>query len=203
MESVAISGTARAEINKKSTKAARRAGLVPCVIYGGEKVVHFTSDAKSFKPLVYTGAFKLADITVDGSTHKCILKDLQFHPVTEELMHLDFIELVDGHPVKVEIPVQFKGAAPGVKTGGKLIQKVRKIKVKTTPDKLVDALFADISNLQLSQSVRVRDVELVEGMELMNPPGIPVASVEVPRALRSAASKAGEDGVGDAGAEEA
>lgn len=194
MNSIAISGNLRSTFGKKGSKAIRKNGEVPCIIYGGENIVHFSSNAKSFKKLVYTPDFNLAEITVDGKTYKCILKDAQYHPVTDEPVHMDFLQLVDGHKIKVEIPVKFKGEAPGVKEGGKLMQKVRRVTIKTTPDKIVDTLYADISNLELGHSIRVRDIEISEGMEIMNALGIPVASVETPRALRSATDAAAAEG---------
>lgn len=198
METIAINGTVRTESGKKATKAIRKEGLVPCVIYGGDKVVHFASSPKAFKQLIFTPDFKLANLTVDGQTYQCILKDAQYHPVTDEIVHLDFLQLVEGKKIKVNIPVGFKGVSPGVKSGGKLIQKLRTIKIKTTPDKIVNKLFVDISSTVLGDSVRVRDVEIVDGMEVMNPGATPVASVEVPRALKSAAA---EEVAGDAPAE--
>lgn len=192
METVAISGNIRTDVGKKSTKALRKEGLVPCVIYGGENNVHFSSPPSSFKTLIFTPDFKLADVTVDGQTYQCILKEAQYHPVTDEIEHLDFLQLIPGKKVKVNIPVGFKGVSPGVKSGGKLVQKLRSIKIKTTPDKIVNKLFVDISSATLGGSVRVRDVEVGDGMEVMNPGATPVASVEIPRALKSAASK--EDG---------
>ena len=127
MEFIAIKGKVRSDIGKKAAKAIRHNNEVPCVIYGGEKAIHFAAPAIDFKKLIYTNDFKMVDIEVDGKTYKCILKDMQFHPVTDRLLHLDFLELVDGKPIKVELPVRFKGTAPGVKTGGKLFQKLRKI----------------------------------------------------------------------------
>ncbi len=185
MESVAIKGKIRTELGEKAAKVTRLANEVPCVIYGGENVVHFTAPVLGFKKIVYTADFKLVEIEIDGKTYKCILKDMQFHPVTDKLLHMDFIELVDGQAVKVEIPIHFKGVAPGVKTGGKLYQKLRAAKIKTTPEHLVDELLVDVSDLELGQSIRVKDIEIGEGMEIMNHPGNPVASVEIPRALRS------------------
>ncbi|MEM8908334.1 MAG: 50S ribosomal protein L25 [Bacteroidota bacterium] len=190
MESIAISGNVRTALGKKENKVLRSKGEVPCVIYGGENVVHFSALASDFKSLIYTPDFKLVDISVDGQTHQCILKDMQFHPVTDEVLHLDFLQLVPGRKTKVEIPIKFKGEAPGVKEGGKLLQKVRRVMIKTTPDKIVDELFVDVSSLQLGQSVRIRDIEVADGMEIMNALGIPIASVETPRALRSATAAA-------------
>ena len=206
MESVAIKGNIRTDLGKRASKIARKTDHVPCVIYGGENVVHFTAPVLDFKDLIYTPDFKLVEIEVEGKTYKCILKDAQFHPVTEDLVHIDFLELVDDQPIKVELPVRFKGQAPGVKTGGKLYQKLRTVKIKTTPEHLVDELLVDISGLNLGQSIRVRDIEITDEMEMMTTPGIPVASVEVPRALRSAEAEAEEEaaaaeGEGEEGAE--
>ncbi len=185
MESVAIKGKNRTDLGAKAAKLTRRANEVPCVIYGGENVLHFTAPVLGFKKLVYTADFKLVEIEIDGKTYKCILKDMQFHPVTDKLLHMDFMELVDGQTIKVDLPVHIKGQASGVKTGGQLFQKLRTVKIKTTPEYLVDELLIDVSGLELGQSIRVKDIEIGEGMEIMNAPGNPVASVEIPRALRS------------------
>ncbi len=193
MESVAIKGTARTDLGKKGTKAVRNEGQVPCVIYGGENVVHFSAKPFDFRSLIYTPDFKIAEIELDGKTYRCFIKDLQMHPVTDELVHVDFMELVDGQSIKLEIPVRFEGQAPGVKSGGKLSQKVRRVKIKTTPEKLVDSMMVDISSLELGQSVRVRDIKPVDGIEVTSSPGIPVASVEIPRALRSATAAAEQE----------
>lgn len=208
MESVKISGVNRSSTGKKSTKATRSEGLVPCVIYGGENNVHFSAKQGDFRSLIYTPDFKKAAIEVDGATYECVVKDIQFHPVTDEIQHIDFVQLVSGNMVKLSIPVRFKGTAPGVKNGGKLTPKVRKVKVKTTPENIVSELMADISSMKLGDSIRVKDIELIGDMEMMSAPNTPIASVEVPRALKSAASKAEEDGAegeaaeGEAGAGE-
>jgi large subunit ribosomal protein L25 len=193
METVAVNGTIRTEVGKKATKAIRNAGQVPCVIYGGEKVIHFSSTAKAFKNLIFTPEFKLAEITLDGTPYKCILKEAQYHPVSDEIVHLDFLQLIDGQNILVNIPVAFKGVSPGVKAGGKLVSKLRTIKVKTTPDQIVNQLFVDISEVTLGNSVRVRDVEITDNMQVMNPGATPVASVEIPRALKSAGAAAEAD----------
>ena len=192
MKSIAITGNKRTDLGKKASKAVRIEGNVPCVIYGGENVVHFSAETKSFKDLVYTPDFKTAQVSVDGNDYNCIVKSIQFHPVTDEIQHVDFLELINGAKMKVEIPIRFKGVAPGTRAGGKLTQKLRRVKVKTTPEHLLDELFVDVAKLQLGQSVKVRDIILGEGMELETSSGIPVASVEVPRALRSAQQGEGE-----------
>ncbi len=192
METVAITGTKRAGIGKKSTKADRNAGAIPCVIYGGKENVHFTGKMSEIKKMIFTPAFKVAEVNVGGATHKCILKDVQWHPVTDEIRHIDFLELVSGKSFKAELPVRLDGVAPGIREGGKLVYKLRKVKVKTTPEALVDELVLDISSMNLGDSVRVRDIEAIEGMELMSSPALPVASVITPRALKSAAAEAEE-----------
>ena len=201
MKSIAIQGTKRDDTGKKATKAVRRAGNIPCVIYGGKENIHFSTTKMSVRDLVYAADFKTVDVDVNGKTVKCVLKQTDFHPVTDEILHMDFIELVDTQPIKVELPIRFKGVAPGVKVGGKIIQKLRRAKVKTTPEHLVDELFVDISEMELGESVRVSQLEIGDGIEIMNAPGIPIASVEIPRALKSADAEAGEEGAEGEGAE--
>ena len=135
--------------------------------------------------MVYTPEFKLAEINIGGESKKAIIKDIDFHPVTDEIVHIDFLELVDGHPVVADIPVSFTGESPGVKGGGKLIRTLRKVRVKTTPEKLVDNLFVSIEGLELGSAVRVRDIEVPEGVQVMVNEATPIANVEVPRALKS------------------
>ena len=204
MEIVKIEAQARENFGKKYTKVVRKEGKVPAIIYGGENTTAISVTPKSVKPLVYTPDFKLAEIEVNGETHKCILKDIDFHPLTDEIVHIDFLRMIPETPIKVEIPVGFTGKSPGVKEGGKLIAQMRKVKVKTTPEALVDKLFVDISELELGGSVRVRDIDFPAGMEVMTTPATPVAGVEVPRALKSAAAaeaKAGEAEEAEAPAE--
>ena len=194
MNTIAINGAARDGAGKKATKAVRNAGGIPCVMYGGDTNVTFSTTHNDIKGLIYTPDFKIAEITLDGTVHKCIIKDIQFHPVTEAVMHADFLKLIDNHPIKLEVPLRYKGTSPGVKTGGKLQQTLRRVKIKTTPDNIVDELLVDISTIELGQSARVRDIEVPDGIEIMNSPSIPVLSVEVPRALRSAEDEEGEEG---------
>ncbi|THH41793.1 50S ribosomal protein L25 [Neolewinella litorea] len=188
MEVVKVSGEVRENLGKKASKEARRNGRVPAVIYGAGDPVHFSIDPLDVRDLVYTPDFKLAELSVAGATHRAIVKDYQFHPVTDQLRHIDFLALEDGRTIKVEVPVTFSGTSPGVRGGGKLQVSVRRIKIKTTPEHLVDHLTLDISELELGQSIRVRDLDPIEGVEIQNPAGQPIATVEVPRALRSAAT---------------
>lgn len=190
MQVITIQGQIRNDLGKKGAKNIRKEGLIPCVMYGANEVVHFTTKASEVKNLIYTPDFKVAEVVVDGKPFKCILKDKQFHPVSDSILHLDFLMLIDDHPVKVNVPIRFRGTSPGVKSGGKLIQTVRSVKIKAMPDKLVDELLVDISKLELGQSIRIRDIEPGDGLELMSAPGTPIATIEIPRALRSAQTAA-------------
>jgi large subunit ribosomal protein L25 len=190
MNVVAVQGQERGVLGKKASKSDRRSEISPCVLYGGDQPVHFTTTEKEVKNLIYTGDFKLAELEIGGKKVKSIVKEVQFHPVTDKIMHIDFLRLIDGTPIKVELPVRFRGTSPGVRIGGKLIQNLRKVKVKTLPKDLVDQVLIDISSLELGQSIRVRDIDANEGVEIMNAPGIPVATIEIPRAMRSAATAA-------------
>lgn len=195
METIAITGAPRTDLGKRSTKALRREGHIPCVAYGSEDLIHFSVTPTDVKDLIYTPDFKIAEITVDGNSFRAIVKDIQFHPVTDEIMHLDFLRLEEGRAVKVEVPIRFKGVSPGVKSGGKLIQRLRRLKIKTKPEHLVGEMRVDISKMEINSSIRVRDVDQkLETIEILNSPGVPIASVETPRALRSAATAAAKAG---------
>lgn len=185
MKSVQIQGKSRSEHGKKATRHLRSEGQVPAVIYGGESNIHFSASQLSLRPLVYTPDFQLAEITVDGKTHKCIMKDLQFDVVTDELNHIDFLELVDDRKVIADLPLKFIGQPKGVKDGGRLEIKVKSLKVRTLPKFLKENIELNIETLELHGNVRVEDVK-VDNYEIMNSPRIPVASVVTTRALRQA-----------------
>jgi len=189
MNTITIKGSPRTDVGKKASKAVRASQAIPCVLYGSKDVVHFQTTESELRSLVFTPDFNVADLSIDGKSTRAILKAIQFHPVRDHIVHVDFLELVDGQTVKLDIPLKTQGSSPGVKLGGKLIQSVRKIKVKTTPEKMVSELFIDISSLELGQSLRIKDIIPVEGIDIQQNSSIPVASIEIPRALRSAASK--------------
>nr|MBS0037832.1 50S ribosomal protein L25 [Saprospiraceae bacterium] len=193
MEMVSIKADLRENLGKQASKSARRNKLVPAVIYGSDENIHALCDPSSFKKLIYTPDFRLAEVSINGNTYKCILKDVQFHPVTEEILHVDFQKLVDNVETKVSIPLKVVGTSPGVKGGGKLIKLVRKVKIKAKPENLIDTLFVDITGLELGDSKRISDIECPEGVQILNASGIPVISVEVPRVLKTV--KPGEVGV--------
>ncbi|MCB0685248.1 MAG: 50S ribosomal protein L25 [Saprospiraceae bacterium] len=185
-----IKGALRSDTGRRASKAARREGLVPCELYGAKENIHFSVSPKSLKDLVYTPDFHVAEVDIDGKVYNCIMKDIQFHPVSEEILHVDFLKLEEGRKVKVEVPVRFSGMAPGVKAGGKLTQKVHRVSIKATPENLIEQVTLDISKLRLGQSVRVRDIKVGGEIEVLNHPSIPLASVTIPRALKSAGSAA-------------
>ena len=189
MQTITISGKARTNVGKVATKADRAAGNIPCVMYAGNEVVHFTSTLSELRGILYTPKFFKALINIDGTVHEALLKDVQAHPITEEIRHIDFHKLVPGVPVTVEIPIKVVGQSPGVKEGGKLLVKVRKVRVKSTPENLKDTIEVDITPLKLGQSFKVRDIKQ-EGFEVLNSPSIPLVSVEITRALKSAATDA-------------
>ena len=133
MKSITIEGQLRTESGKKATRQLRSQQLVPAVIYGGQSEVNFAAPASAFKPIVYTSEFMLAEIKVDGKSYRCILKDLQFDKVTDVLTHVDFLELVEDKPVIANLPLKYTGTAAGVKAGGKLVTKMKSVKVKALP----------------------------------------------------------------------
>ncbi len=185
MKSVKIEGQSRSEHGKTATRRLRSEGQIPCVIYGGNDTVHFSADTMAFRPLVYTPEFQLAEITVDGKTYKTIMKDLQFDVLTDELAHIDFLELVDDKKVIANLPLKFVGQAQGVKDGGRLEIKVKNLKVRTLPKFLKEHIDVNIEKLQLNGNIRVEDV-VADNMEIMNSPRIPIASVVMTRALKQA-----------------
>jgi large subunit ribosomal protein L25 len=183
MKSITIDGQLRTESGKKSTRQLRSQKLVPGVIYGGDKEINFSAPASAFKSIVYTSEFMLADITVDGSSYKCILKDLQINKVDDSLIHVDFLELVENKKIIASLPLKYVGTPAGVKAGGKLVTKMKTIKIKTLPKFLREHIEVDISSLELNGNIRVSDVK-VPDMEVLNSPRIPIASVTMTRQLK-------------------
>ena len=183
MKTITIEGQLRTGLGKKATRQLRSQELVPGVIYGGAQEVNFSAPAKAFKNLVYTSQFQLAEVKVDGKAYTCILKDLQFDKVSDHLIHIDLLELVENKKVLADLPLKFTGTPAGVKEGGKLVTKMKSLKVKTLPKYLKENIEVDISNLNLNENVRVEDVK-ADNMEIMNSPRIPIASVVLTRQLK-------------------
>ena len=180
MKAITIEGQLRTDSGKKAARQLRSQQSVPGVIYGGSKEINFHAPAAAFRDIVYTPEFILAEVKVDGNTYRCILKDLQFHKVTDELLHVDFLELVDDKKVIATLPIKFVGTPAGVKAGGKLVTKMKTLKVKTLPKYLRESIEVNIDKLELNNNIRVEDV-VAENMEILSSPRIPVASVTMTR----------------------
>ena len=185
MKTFQIKGTARLAVGKKSNKALRVQDLVPCVIYGGEKVVHFQAHENEFRKLIYTPKVYQTEIDVDGVVYNAFMQALQFHPVTDKLLHIDFLEIRKDVPVKLQIPVRLDGYAKGIQQGGRLKANLRTLKAKGFSKDFPDEIVIDVTELNLSESIRVGDVH-VEGIEILNAKSVPVATVVVTRAARAA-----------------
>lgn len=193
MVTVNIEGTFRNNMGTSTARNARTAGTIPCVLYGGGESVHFTVTPDSVRDIIYTGEFKLANVTVGGKSYRCIIKEVQYNPVTDAVAHIDFLHLVDGNTIKVSVPIRFEGTAPGVRAGGKLVQKLRSVKIKTTPEQMVDEMKVDISKLKLGQSLRIRDIATIDGVEIINSQALPIATIPVPRGLKAVAAEEEEE----------
>ncbi len=189
MKSVKIEGKKRSGLGKKATRHLRSEGHVPCVMYGGKETIHFSAPVMTFRSLVYTPEFQIAEIVLDGVTYKSIVKHIQFDVVTDELNHIDFLELVEGNQVIATLPLKFVGQPQGVKDGGRLELKIKALNVRTYPKYLREDIEVNIEDLQLHGNVRVEDVK-AENMEILNSPRIPIASVVTTRALRQAETDA-------------
>ena len=183
MKTITIEGQLRTEHGKSATRQLRSQELVPGVIYGGAQEINFAAPAKALKPLVYTPNFQLADVNVDGNNYRCILKDLQFDKVSDELIHVDLLELVEDKKIVATIPLKYVGAAAGVKAGGRLVVKMKSLKVKTYPRFLREQIEVNVDNLEIGENLRVEDVK-VDNYEILNSPRIPIVSVVTTRALR-------------------
>ncbi len=158
MKSITIKGSKRESVGKVATKALRNAGMVPCVIYGGETPIHFSAEEKAFKNLVYTPNVYTASINVDGQVVNAILQDIQFHPVSDKILHIDFYQLFDDKEITMNIPVKLTGTSPGVLNGGALRFTNRKLKVKALPANLPDFVTADISKLKIGNKLFVTEL---------------------------------------------
>src|SRR5690625_103534 len=188
MQDVQMTGELRTEMGTKAAKELRASGRIPCVMYGGKgENIHFTVDPNEVKHVIFTPEFKISNINIDGKNYRCIVREIQFHPVTDEISHIDFLALQDGVRVKTQIPLRAVGVAPGTRDGGKMILKMRAVDIKTSPKYLVDELTVDVSDMEIGITKRIKDIEVPENIKILNAPNIPVASIEIPRILRTSA----------------
>ena len=189
MKSITIKGSERENVGKKATKAVRDAGMVPCVIYGGDQPVHFTAEEKAFKNLVYTPNAHTVAIELGSKKFNAILQDIQVHPVTDKILHLDFYELHDDKEVTIEVPVKITGVSPGVLLGGVLRLNQRRLKVKALPKNLPDFIEANISGLEMGNKLYVTKL-VADNFKLLHPDNTVVAQVRISRAAMKAAQEA-------------
>jgi large subunit ribosomal protein L25 len=189
MKAVSISGSLRANVGKKDAVALRNADQVPCVLYGGKEQIHFAVPAPEFKNLIYTPEVQTVDLSISGKKYSAILQEAQYHALTDKLIHVDFLEIIAGKPVTMNIPVKTTGTSPGVRAGGKLLKKLKTLRVKGPVDKMPDTINIAIDSLEIGQGVRVADIKL-DGLTLLNSENVTVVSVQVTRAAVANADEA-------------
>ena len=204
MKTVEIIGYQRANLGKTESKRLRGESFVPCVVYGGKEQIHFSAPMILFRDVVYTPEARFVELNIEGEIKKAILKDIQFHPVSEVILHADFLELFDDKPIKMSIPVVTQGIAPGIQTGGRLIMKMPRLMIKSLPKDMPESINVDISKLELGKTIKVGDLAPQE-YEVLTNPLVSICSVDVPRAMKgnteeeeaAEAAEAAETGTAD------
>ncbi len=194
MKTVEIIGYNRANLGKSESKRLREQSYVPAVLYGGKEQITFYSPMILFRDVVYTDQVCFVDLNIEGLKTRAILQDIQFHPVSEVILHADFLMLHPDKPIKMNIPLIPVGTAPGVKAGGKLIQKIKTVTVKALPDAMPSAIEVDVNELTIGKIIKIGDLKASK-YEITNSPLVSIFSVEVPRAMK------GKTGEGEEGAE--
>ncbi len=189
MQTLELKATKREAFGKKESKAVRRSNQIPCVIYGGGETVHMSIDEKEMRPLIYTPNAYIVEFDIEGKKERGVLREVQFHPVREEILHIDFTRVIPGKPVSIEIPVRLTGNSEGVKLGGKLALSKRKIHVSGLAEHLPDELVIDVTSLELGKSIFVGDLKY-DNLTLLTPATTAVCAVKMTRAARGAAAAA-------------
>ncbi|HNW97129.1 MAG TPA: 50S ribosomal protein L25/general stress protein Ctc [Bacteroidales bacterium] len=182
MKAVSISGSPRENVGKKDAKKQRNEGNIPCVLYGGKDQVHFATPESSFKKIVYTSEVCTVKININGKEHDAILQDIQYHPVSDKILHADFLEVSPEKPVTIHVPVKLTGSAPGVLKGGKLHHKIRKLKIQGLLPYLPDDITLDISSLEINDSIKVSDI-VRDNITLLDPKTAVVVGVRITRVV--------------------
>jgi large subunit ribosomal protein L25 len=180
MKEVSLSGSVRSNVGKKDAKAVRVNGDVPCVIYGTGKQIHFSVKHIDMEKLVYTPDVNIISLEIDGTSYRSIIQDIQFHPVTDKIVHIDFIELQENKRVKVSIPLNLFGRSTGVLSGGKLQQIFKRVKVFALPNDIPASIEVDITKLKIGQSIRIKDIN-TPALNIINAPNAVVCSVKMAR----------------------
>ena len=181
MQSVTIKGTVRTDLGSKYAKEVRAEGQVPCVVYGGNEPIHFSAPILAFRDLVYTAEARVANIELDGKAIQAVIQDMQFHPLTDQLIHMDLIEVLDGKAVTIDVPVMMTGNARGVRNGGKLKSVLRSLRIKGHINDLPSVIEHDITELRIGQSVRVSDVKAGKPFEILNADAAVVVTIKMSR----------------------
>ncbi|RZL17221.1 MAG: 50S ribosomal protein L25/general stress protein Ctc [Pedobacter sp.] len=192
MKKIAISGSPRENVGKRDAKELRYEGKVPAVLYGGTEQQHFAVVATDLKEAIYTSEVSFIEIQIGSNKANAIIKDLQFHPLTDQLLHVDFLQLFDDKEITMEIPVKLTGVSPGVKMGGKMIQKLRKLRIKALPKSMPQTIDVSIEKMEVGSLVRVRDVK-PENYAITNTPEDTIVSVGMSRALKQAEQEAAKN----------
>lgn len=192
MKTFDLKGTLRKELGKKATKKVRNEESIPCVLYGSGEPVHFIANEKEYGKVIYTASSYQINLDIDGTVYPAIMKEIQFHPVSDRPIHVDFIRITDGKPVITSIPVRLEGFAKGVQQGGKLKLEMRRVKVKGIIKLIPDELLLDVTNVEVGQSIKVRDLSYPE-FEILDPKNAVIASVKTTRAAKGAAEAAGSE----------
>jgi len=180
MKTVSMSGSPRANVGKKDAKALRKAGLVPCVIYGGKEQIHFSTPENSFKPIVFSPDACFIEVELSGQKYLTILQDIQYHKVSDSILHADLFELSDDKPITLPIPVVYKGSSPGVLKGGKLVKSIRKVKVNALPKNMPQTLTIDLSALEIGDMIKVGTIE-TNNFTIVDNPNMTVCAVKTTR----------------------
>ena len=191
MKTIAVKAAKRADFGKKAAKAVRREGLIPCVLCGNGETVSFSVDPRDVKPLIYTPNSYIVEFDFEGTTVKAVLREAQFHPIREEILHLDFYRVAEGKPVSIAIPVRLTGNAEGVKVGGKLALSARKLTVSALMENLPDEIVVDVTPLGVGKTIFVGDLKM-ENIKFVTPATTAVCAVRVTRASRGAAAAEGK-----------
>lgn len=189
MQVFELKGEVRSDLGKKATNVLRAESKVPCVLYGGKENIHFSVVEKDLQKLLYTPIVYIVKVNVGGQSYEAIMREIQFHPVSDRVLHMDFYQIANDKPVVMEVPVKLEGFAEGVQAGGKLSLVVRKLKVKAVPAALPGEIVLDVTNLGLGKSIKVKDLSF-DNFEIVNAKEVVVAQIKLTRAARAAAQDA-------------
>lgn len=183
MQTLTIEGKVRTVFGKNAAKNHRNKESIPCVLYGGGTTINFEAGEKELHNLIFTPNFYKVNVTIDGATHEALMQEIQFHPVTDKVLHVDFLKLDPAKKIKADVPVKLSGQAAGVRAGAKLVQKLKKLSIKALPKDLVDAITLDVTPLEVGKSIRIGDVS-VQNVEILGTKSMPIVSCLVPRVMK-------------------